>query len=409
MREKVLFWRISGFWIFSGMHSSIRRRVAVSLWIDHPYPQHQEVYEGVQRYAAERPDWELIIDEHPAYKRRAAAAVRYDGVIARAEKPLQQRLKRAKIPLVNVYYSERRPGVVGVYPDPQAMGRLAADHLIDRAFQRLFVLADRKRSYWWDVSRAIANRANEAGVTCETLEPPQQPYHPPSHWSKVVGFLDALLDRIERPAAVISESVPGARILIQQAIARSWRVPQDLAVMCMHDFGAILHMPPALTSAVPNYQRCGYEAAAVLDRLMKGESPPPEPIYIPPRGIMARQSTDYFAVEDEVVAAALHYISSRLREDLRVPDIAEAVLVSRRTLQTRFAEALGRSVTDEIRRLRLEAAKRMIAQRNRPIQEVAVECGFRNSRNLCQVFQRELGMSPRAFASDDVPSTKKIG
>lgn len=401
MREKVPFGRISELWVFSGMKSADRRRVAVSLWLDHPYPQHQEVYEGVQRYAAERSEWELIIDEHPAYKPRGAAqAVRYDGVIARAEKPLQRRLEQAAVPLVNVYYSARRPGVVGVYPDPQAMGRLAADHLIDRAFQRLYVLADRRRTYWWDVSRAIAERANEVGVACETYEPPQQPYHLPSHWSKVIGFLNALLGDIKRPAAVISESVPAARILVQQAIAKSWRVPQDLAVMCMHDFGAILRVPPALTSVVPNYERCGYEAAAVLDRLMNGESPPPEPIYIPPQGIMARQSTDYFAVEDEVVAAALHYISSRLREDLRVPDIAEAVLVSRRTLQTRFDGALGRSVTDEIRRLRLEAAKRMITQWDRPIREIAAECGFRNSRNFCQVFRRELGMSPRAFRKE---------
>jgi LacI family transcriptional regulator len=130
---------------------------------------------------------------------------------------------------------------------------------------------------------------------------------------------------------------------------------------------------------------------------MSGKETSHAPIYVPPRGIIARESTDYFAVDDEVVAAALQFISGRLGKPLRVSEIASAVMVSPRLLQQRFHEGLGRGVSDEIRRLRIEAAKRMLTEPGRQIREIAVLCGFRNSDIMCQVFRREVGVNPRQY------------
>ena len=101
------------------------RRIAIALEIDQPFPNHQEVFAGIQAYANERGDWLCLIDEHPGYKasQRGAHYQPYDGVIARATPQMQRRLKRMGIPLVNTHYQMARPGLFGVYTDPSSMGR----------------------------------------------------------------------------------------------------------------------------------------------------------------------------------------------------------------------------------------------------------------------------------------------
>jgi LacI family transcriptional regulator len=170
-----------------------------------------------------------------------------------------------------------------------------------------------------------------------------------------------------------------------------------MAILCAHNLKAVVSVAPRISSVEPNYERVGYEAARLLDRLMAGDEPPSGPIFVAPWGIIARESTDYFAVDDAVVAAALHFVSARLGKPLRLKQIADAVMVSPRLLQQRFRAGLGRSVSDEIRRLRIEAAKRMLTEPNRQIGEIAVLCGFRNSDIMCQVFRREVGATPRQY------------
>lgn len=378
---------------------SFPRRIAIALQIDEPYPHHQEVFAGIQRYAQEREDWECLIDEHPAYdaRRRPKPARRYDGVIARASQSMQRRLRRLGIPLVNTLFQTHLPGLPGAFADPWAMGRLAAEHLIDRAFRRLCVLVDQRHKHSGEICQGFVRRAAEASVSCIVHDLPEEPYEDPANWLRVERSLNNVLAELRPPVGVFAETAPVARLTVQLAQARHWRVPHDMAILCAHNLKTVVSVPPQISSIEPNYERVGYEAAELLDRLMAGNEPPSEPIYVPPRGIIARESTDYFAVDDEVVASALYFVSGRLGRPLRLEDIAEAAMVSPRLLQQRFRAGLGRSVSDEIRRLRIEAAKRMLAESDRQIHEIAVLCGFRNSDIMGQVFRREVGPTPRQY------------
>ena len=375
------------------------RRVAIALQIDEPYPHHQEVFAGIGRYAQERGDWECLIDEHPAYdaRRRQGPAKQYDGVIARAKPQLQRRLQRLGIPLVNTLFQTNRPGLPGVYADPWAMGRMAAEHLIDRAFRRLCVLVDRRHKHAWETCQGYVRRAAEANVSCTVHHLPEESYIDPVYWLRLERSLIEVLKELTPPVAVFAETAPVARLMVQLARARKWRVPHDLAILCAHNLKAVVSVAPQISAIEPNYERVGYEAAGLLDRLMAGKEPPPEPIYVSPRGVIARESTDYFAVDDKVVATALHFVSGRLGKPLRLREVAAAATVSPRLLQQRFRAGLGRSLSAEIRRLRIESAKRMLAEPDRQIREIAALCGFRNSDIMGQVFRREVGATPRQY------------
>jgi len=186
-------------------------------------------------------------------------------------------------------------------------------------------------------------------------------------------------------------------MLISLSRSRGWRVPRDVAIVCMKSIRSIVELPPAITSMDRNYQRVGYEAAALLKRLIAGEPAPAKPILIPPRAVQVRESTDFLAVDDEMVSEALAYISRRLQKPLTVAEVAAAAAVSTRTLQLRFEAVVGSSVSEEIRRRRLEAAKRMLEDKQLNVRQIASRAGFGHVVTMNRVFQRELRMSPSAY------------
>jgi LacI family transcriptional regulator len=375
------------------------RRVAVALNIDEPYPHHQQVLTGVRRYAREHPGWNCIIDEHPGHGRseRNRGLPAYDGVLARASPALQRRLEQLKIPMVNVWYQHARPGVAGVYPEPHEIGRLAAEHLLERGFKKLGFIGDRGSRQSKLIGQAFSKLATERGGTCWIDSCQNGFFKDRGYWLALAKHLGKLLDQLEPPMGIFVIESGVARFLTTICDERGWRVAQEMALVCWDNVHAIVELPPQITCIDSNYERVGYEAAKLLDRLMAAEPVPQQPLLLPPKGVIPRDSTDYFAVEDELVAAALRYISSHLRQKLSVEDIANAIAAAPRTLQRQFQAALGRPVGDEVRRLRLELAKRLLGDQSLQVSQVARMSGFNSAANLSHVFQRELGVAPNTY------------
>lgn len=374
-------------------------RIAIALNLTEPYAQHQDVFSGVRRYAREKPDWQYVVDECPGYNqgRRAALFRHYDGVIARASPALQRRVRRQGVPLVNTWYQQARRGLPGVYQDSRRMGELTAEHLIERGFRLLSLLCGDQHRAALDAAVGFRRRCDEAGAAFLLRRVPSMRFDTDRDWLKIEQCLASWLDALTPPVGVCLQEAAFSRLLINLCEARGWSAPQDLAIVSLNDNRMIAELSPQITSIDGNFELVGYEAAALLDRLIGGAPPPEEPIFIPPRGVVARQSTDHFAVDDPVVAAALRFVSGRLEEKLSVERIAREVAVSPRALQLRFSAALGRPISDEIRRLRLTAARRMLADPARRIADIAEQTGFGTGTAMSHVFRRELGMSPKAY------------
>ena len=113
---------------------------------------------------------------------------------------------------------------------------------------------------------------------------------------------------------------------MQKCRERGWRVPEDVAVIAGRNEETLCEHPrPSLTSVEMGYERVGYEAARVLHQLMEGQQASREPILVPPEGLVVRESTDFFAVEDSLVAAALEFISKNSHRTIGQHDVARAV------------------------------------------------------------------------------------
>lgn len=378
------------------------RRVAIMLDLQWPYKRHAAVFAGTQRYAKEA-GWHSILDEyaHHTLPARRGVARPYDGVIARANRNLVARAARLGVPVVNVWQSSpARRLVPGAFPDSRAAGRLIAEHLMARGFRSFATLTSHHNVDQELEVGEIVRVLGEAGFACRSQLSTQNPWMDFAHWRQTQRVIARWMDGWRLPIGVYVGAEAEGRMVVQECTRRGWRVPADVALVAGKNEEVFCEHPsPSLTSVEMGYERIGYEAARLLDRLMDGRPAPVEPIRVPPKGLVVRESTDFFAVDDPLVAAALAFIAGNSHRGIGPDSVASAVGAETRTLQNRFRKSLGRPIATEIRRTRIERAKRELAQSERPIKEIALAVGFRDAMRLYDVFRRELGVTPREYRS----------
>jgi LacI family transcriptional regulator len=175
-------------------------------------------------------------------------------------------------------------------------------------------------------------------------------------------------------------------------------VPDDVAVIGVDNDEILCNLSfPPLTSVNINTQNVGYEAAALLDRMMAGQPAPAEPLLLAPHGVVPRESTDVLATDDRELAAAIRFIREHACEGLRIKDLVRKISLSRRELERRLRKLLGRSPKEEILRVQIERAKQLLAMADLPTAVIAEKCGFSEAKYFSQVFRTRVGLSPGAY------------
>jgi LacI family transcriptional regulator len=189
-----------------------------------------------------------------------------------------------------------------------------------------------------------------------------------------------------------------ARELTQHCQLGRISVPEDLAILGVGDDEFVCGMSnPPLSSVCLGMSRVGREAARLLRRMMNGHRPRRLSILVSPLDVAVRQSSDTLAVQDPEVRAALRYINQRLGEPMTIPDIANSVALSRSMLGKKFRRVLRRSPLREVRRLRVSAAERLLAETTLPLKEIARRCGFGSAVRFSMPFRQETGVSPSRY------------
>jgi len=385
------------------------RRVALMLDLEWPYKRHAALFAGTQEYARQH-GWKSVVDEYAydSISRRRNTTLPYDGIIARATKTLAQRAKRLRLPVVNVWFSSpARDLLPGVFPDYGAAGRLRAEHLLSRGFRNFATLACRGDLGHTREIEAFRRVVREAGHGCTTARVALAFKRTLALWRKTEQALAAWMDQWQLPmGAYVGHDTIG-RMVAQMCLGRGWRVPEDVAIITGRNEEIICEHPrPSLSSVELGAERIGYEAARLLDRLMEErhnrkrnneKRAAPEHMFLPPLGLIVRESTDFYAVDDELIAAALEFIAARSHKPIRPDDVARAVATELRTLQRRFRKVLDRPIAAEIRRVRVERAKRELTQTHRSITAIARAAGFGEPLRMYEVFLREVGVSPSEY------------
>jgi LacI family transcriptional regulator len=176
------------------------------------------------------------------------------------------------------------------------------------------------------------------------------------------------------------------------------RVPQDVAVVGVGNIELACetsHVP--ITSVDIAWDEVARAGAELLDKLMTGGAVPRQPILVPPRGLVVRRSSDALALAHPAVLRAADYVAKHLAEPLDIPRLATAAGLARRTLFRVFESELRCTPAEFLHRQRMARARRLLAESEASIKEVAATCGFGTQRTMNRLFLRMEGLSPRAW------------
>ena len=324
-----------------------------------------------------------------------------DGIIARVgNQTIARRVRAANVPVVNISAIEL-PGVdfPRVATDLSAAGRLAAQHLLDRGFIHFAYHGLAHRPYverhYRGFAEAIAGVCDNCPFYGTTIESGSRAR---TAWATRQRALSRWLKTLVKPVAIVTWTTELGREVIHACRRDGLLVPEQVAVLAADNDELLCEAcSPSLSGIALTSERVGFEAARVLDRMMAGGPPPAEPCFIEPTGVIARESTDTLAVDDPDFVRALAFIRSHAVEPIQVGDVLREVPVSRRWLERRFREVLNRGPAAEIRRIRLERAKYLLAETDMPVPEVARLSGFGSREYLAAVFRAEFELSPRQY------------
>jgi LacI family transcriptional regulator len=154
---------------------------------------------------------------------------------------------------------------------------------------------------------------------------------------------------------------------------------------------------PPLSSVGLDNERIGYEAARLLDRMIRGAKTPSEPVLIPPRRLVIRHSSDVIAIDDPEISATMRFIREHADKPINVKDLLRHVPVSRSSMEMRFERLFGRTPSAAITCVHMELAKNLLAETNLSIGAVARNSGYTNQEIFSVSFRRELGLTPTQY------------
>ncbi|HEY7091116.1 MAG TPA: XylR family transcriptional regulator [Tepidisphaeraceae bacterium] len=302
------------------------------------------------------------------------------------------------VPVINLR-ARTDPRFPSVWADNVQVAELAAQHLLERGLKSFGYCGKGISGHHWFDTRgdAFRNAVERVGATCHmfTLDPDQVRGTIPSDETGLEEWIRSL----PKPVGVLAcNDVRGLQVL--EACRRCGaHVPDEVAVIGVDNDDPLCELAiPPMSSVDLNATQIGYEAAALLERMMDGEKPSSNLLEISPRGVVTRQSTDVLASEDTAVNSAARYIREHAcSSSLRVDDVLAHVPLSRPLLQERMKRILGRTIHQEIVRVRIESAKRLLLLPGVPIKEVARRTGFSNVQHFTNTFHATVRETPAQF------------
>lgn len=359
------------------------------------------VIDGIGDYIRRHDRWVLYLDHRGVHERLHVPYLwEGDGIIARVTSAeLMQEIAGTALPAVNVSWVQTSNlNLPTVTSDESAVGQLAARHLLDRGLTHFGYYGPPYREHYEDrIEPAFAAVLADAGRSYQTLKP-DRALRTDVAAHDTLGALTTWLTHLPKPVGVLAQNAIGARQIAEACAYAGLRVPDEVAVLAAdHDELMASVTAPPLSCIDPSPRQVGYRAAELLDAMMAGQPAPGEPVLIEPRGVINQRSTDTLAVEDETVATALRFIHDNAHRPIKIVDVLEVVTVSRRSLEKRFEKVVGRPPATEIRLARLQRARRLLAETNLPIAEIAERCGFSHPEVMQRLFRRETDLTPSQF------------
>lgn len=365
----------------------------------------RELLRGIARYSSLNGPWCFHIS--PGDFKQAVPKIKQwggTGIIARIpdEKSANAILK-AGVPTIALGLSDEQllannplSQLSEISSNPHDVALLAAEHLLECSLESFAFVGSGDRG--WSKRRELAY--------CDILATRgyvPHVYRQPARkadcvWEREQAHMAKWIAGLPPRTGIFACDDDRGREVLEACVLAERRVPDDIAVVGVDNDHVFCELSdPSLSSVALNAYGAGFRAAELLDGLMNKRLRKPQRILIEATGVVSRRSTDTVAVDDKHLVSAIQFIRRTNGRTISVDQVVREAALSRRALEKRFREMLGRTVHEEIQLARLKSAKRLLIETEYPISKCAKIAGFKTTGYFIQFFVKWVGKTPRRY------------
>lgn len=357
------------------------------------------IHRGVAKVARQN-GWQLNCPKDLAANEGILKDWQGDGCIALLENDeTLEHFRRLKIPLVDLGLRNHKLKIPRVITDNAAIGRLAGEHFRDFGHREVFAIHPGEKGMYRERLDGLRRHLEADGGKVTVLKSSQTIQH------DIINEIEAIAKARGQSLQELSLGFFAyhdtmASEMISLCLRRELRVPENIAVLGVDNDDLINSgLMMGLSSVDSDQEGLGAEAARLLQILLDNpEKSNSTKIYRhKPIGVVARRSTDCFAVRNPLVANALHWIQKNYYKGIQATDVAEAMGVTQQGLQKAFASSYSRSPGQEIRHQRVQAVAHLLSTTNAKLEDIAANCGYYSVNSLINSFRTSHNTTPGKF------------
>ncbi|MCL2743907.1 MAG: DNA-binding transcriptional regulator [Planctomycetaceae bacterium] len=363
----------------------------------------RDIIQGIMTYAF-RHSWNLTFEHYSLFdvSLHRLAHWKGDGIVSRSGNiAIANQIAKTGLPFVELVgrSEQEQPDIL---VDETAQAKMVFEYFYGKGYRRFacFSYSDT----WWTLYRKKYFTAylKQQGFPCEILGVRRMRNRIMPMWYEHDRPLIAdWLKNLPKPIALFAVTDSHAKAVLQICQAEGIAVPEEIAVVgAENDEWFCRLCQPPLSSVEEDGCRVGHLAAALLhERMKQPRRRKSATVFVPPLFIAERQSTEGTAIEDKDAADTIRFIRERACDGLTVQGVVKFSNLSHRTLARLIHKWTGRTIEQEIKRVRIETAKRLLKETDYSVKLIGMHCGFKEQEYFCYLFRGTTGMTPKEFRS----------
>jgi LacI family transcriptional regulator len=218
------------------------------------------------------------------------------------------------------------------------------------------------------------------------------------YWQDHQSTASEWLQSLPKPCAIFTAHDPLGRSLLERCRQLGIKIPDDFAVISANNDPLICDLvnPPLSSVRIP-WAQIGYQATQNLVKICKKNFDFPLTTLIEPSLIEHRQSSDMLYIDNPVLVQAVYFIRNNISANLSVEEVVSHCRVSRRSLEKLFQLYLKKTPREEIVRLKVERAERLLLDTSMQMPEIAEKSGFSSAERFSVSFKQVTLLTPTAY------------
>lgn len=285
------------------------------------------------------------------------------------------------------------PNITGAH---HLAGKIGADYFIKRGFKNFAFYGFRNIVWSQERFEGFRDELDRCDMGDKLFEYQNEGFR--ELWYYESNPLVEWLQTLPKPVAMMACDDNNAHHIIEVCRQLKINIPEDISLLGVDNDEAVCTLSdPPLSSLDQAVENGGYEAAQLIDRLIKNPDAQYEDIVVYPTHVITRQSTDIYSTNDKYIATVLKHIQQHSNEKLNISEMTQLVPLSRRLLEERFKQVTGSPIYTYIMNLRVDKFAQELLQNNHPIVDIASEHGFSDYKNVARAFKQIKGCTPSEF------------